>query len=529
MKNKNQWKLISLFTLLTCLGSFGFVFGGYLLSYVLQSSIDQKAKQTFIFISFSSSLFLTGAVFKYLASLVKSVILKNFNNDLRKKILINISNFTNDELASYKNGEMVSWLTNDVNQIELKSYENFLSIISESMNLCLAFIALFMIHWIILLFCIFLSVIMWLVPKLIQNKLQKTYLGVSTKQEEFTKKAENIISGYEEFNLNNANPRFVDLVAKSGENLEKYKIKNRFKESILYFVLTMLTIFFQFSIILMTVLLSMNKIVLISAVLSVTQLSGTFFASLQSFVNNFFVLKSNNVLLKKFDINQDIACKNSNKNDDFKFESINCSNLSYKIEGKTILNNLNLDINKNDKMLLIGPSGSGKTTLFNILLKKKQKYEGNIYLNKNIEFDLVSKKSLYSNFDFVGQQPILFNATLKENLTLFDNTIEDKIILDALAKTNMINWFEKNGSNINMLLNSEYKNISAGELQRLSLARALIRNKEVLLLDEITANLDKNNKEIIENIILSLDKTVLLISHSISEIEKKQKFKTINF
>lgn len=210
---------------------------------------------------------------------------------------------------------------------------------------------------------------------------------------------------------------------------------------------------------------------------------------------------------------------------DFK-NNINIKNINIKIEKRYLIKNLNFDIKKNSKTLIIGPSGSGKSSLINFLLGIKQFNiaRGKILIdNKKISNSVRKWKSLFS---YVPQDTVLINSTILENVAFgVDkdniNIFKVKLILKQLK----LDSFIKNMNNKEKFcIKDNGENISGGERQRLGIARALYFDRPILILDEPTASLDKINSLNVIKSIMQINKTVLVISH---DLTIKNQFKNI--
>lgn len=192
-------------------------------------------------------------------------------------------------------------------------------------------------------------------------------------------------------------------------------------------------------------------------------------------------------------------------------------------ENKAILQDISLSFEKGKKYLIKGPSGTGKTTLINLLLKYYKPTDGIISID---DMDIQEITTMYDIATVVRQDNFLFNDTLRNNLTLYQD-ISDEKLLEALEKVQLGKFANTEG--LNMVVGNDGNLFSGGERKRICIARALLTNKEVLILDEPLANLDKENIEKLEERILDLKNyTIIMITHIISE-EAEMKFdKVIN-
>ncbi|MDU7537410.1 MAG: ABC transporter ATP-binding protein, partial [Peptostreptococcaceae bacterium] len=192
-------------------------------------------------------------------------------------------------------------------------------------------------------------------------------------------------------------------------------------------------------------------------------------------------------------------------------------------ENKAILQDISLSFEKGKKYLIKGPSGTGKTTLINLLLKYYKPTDGIISID---DMDIQEITTMYDIATVVRQDNFLFNDTLRNNLTLYQD-ISDEKLLEALEKVQLGKFANIEG--LNMVVGNGGNLFSGGERKRICIARALLTNKEVLILDEPLANLDTENIEKLEERILDLKNyTIIMITHIISE-EAEMKFdKVIN-
>ncbi len=189
------------------------------------------------------------------------------------------------------------------------------------------------------------------------------------------------------------------------------------------------------------------------------------------------------------------------------FESLEVKNLAFSYGEDSVLKDINLKINKGDKVLIKGVSGEGKSTLLKIITGLYKTCEGEVNLiidGKKINPSIV--KGVYS---YSSQDNMLFFGTIKENVTFNKNyTNEEVLSALSLAKVD----FLSNG--LNEVVEENGSNFSLGQGQRISLARAFIRSAPILILDEATSSLDDiTESEIIKNIASNKDLTVIFVSH----------------
>lgn len=198
-------------------------------------------------------------------------------------------------------------------------------------------------------------------------------------------------------------------------------------------------------------------------------------------------------------------------------ESITFENVSFRYGyGTNILTNINFTIQKGSKVAFVGTSGSGKTTLAKLLVGFHEPTNGNIKID-NINFNQLSKRTLRQFITYLPQQPYIFHGTILDNLLLgAPNNITQEEIKKAIELVELSTDISHMPMQLQTELTSDCTTISGGQRQRIALARALLSNTPILILDESTSSLDVlTEKKIIDNL-LSLDKTILFIAHRLT-------------
>lgn len=198
---------------------------------------------------------------------------------------------------------------------------------------------------------------------------------------------------------------------------------------------------------------------------------------------------------------------------------ISFQDIKFGYENKYIFDNFNLKIDANTFTVIVGKNGAGKSTLFSLLTKVITPESGNIYLD-NMALSELTEESIRSNISLVTQQPYLFHFSIKENFNLIDDDFEH--IKKVCKEVGIDKKIESLKQGYDTKLMEDGINLSGGEKQKIAIARALLSKTKVLLLDEITNNLDKEStSSIIELITRIKDKyTIVMITHNL-EIMKK--------
>ncbi len=189
-------------------------------------------------------------------------------------------------------------------------------------------------------------------------------------------------------------------------------------------------------------------------------------------------------------------------------------------QDKNILEDISLEIDSGSKIALIGASGSGKTTLAQVLSGFYEKQSGTLSYNA-ISIEDLDKSSLRERIFLVLQMPILFNSTLRFNITMGDESITDGQIYEALQIAQLGKMVEKMENKLDTIVGRHGIRLSGGERQRLSVARMIIANPSVVIFDESTSALDVHTEAKLFAALMPLleEKTVITIAHRLSTVK----------
>ncbi|MGW7931655.1 peptidase domain-containing ABC transporter [Staphylococcus xylosus] len=214
-----------------------------------------------------------------------------------------------------------------------------------------------------------------------------------------------------------------------------------------------------------------------------------------------------------------------NKPNEFKISfknKIEIKNLSFQYNYQEMtLKNINITIPKNKKIAIIGESGSGKSTIAKLLDNFHNSYKGEITID-NTSIQKISKDSLRNLISFVTQENFIFGATIKENLIIgLNRNIDDEEVYKACKIACAFEFIDSLPQKIDTQLHNGGANLSGGQLQRLAIARAILKDSDLLLLDEATSSLDASTeKEIMYNIeSYCRNKTIVLITHKLNAVK----------
>ncbi|WP_295148476.1 ABC transporter ATP-binding protein [uncultured Peptoniphilus sp.] len=201
-------------------------------------------------------------------------------------------------------------------------------------------------------------------------------------------------------------------------------------------------------------------------------------------------------------------------------EDIEFDEVYFSYDKKTpVINNLNLHVEKNKTVAIVGSTGAGKTTIVNLLMRFYDIDKGSININ-GVNIKDVSRKNLRSLFGMVLQDSWLFRGTIYDNILYGRQDATREEVIDAAKKAYCHSFIEKLPKGYDTVLNEEASNISRGQRQLLTIARALLSDPEILILDEATSSVDTRTEALIQKAMKNLlkERTNFVIAHRLSTI-----------
>ena len=236
-----------------------------------------------------------------------------------------------------------------------------------------------------------------------------------------------------------------------------------------------------------------------------------------------------NPIFKNYNIKKILPFKKKNLNA-ISFSKLSFQNIKFEyVKKKKLFNEFNLTIKKNEKIAIVGKSGSGKTTLLNLIIGFLKPMSGKVYLNNKI----LSSKDIFDWQQIIAYMPqktCLTDDTVLNNIRLDSKIkIDHKKLFKCLKDSELIKDIKSNNISLQKKVGEDGINLSEGQRQRLSLARALYHDRQVLILDEATSSLDKDNERKILNTISKLkEKTIIIVTHNLKNLKMFDKIISIN-
>lgn len=200
---------------------------------------------------------------------------------------------------------------------------------------------------------------------------------------------------------------------------------------------------------------------------------------------------------------------------DIRFSDVHFNYPGYE---KKVLNGLSFTVKKGETIAIIGSSGAGKSTILDLLPRFYDITEGSILIDgvKTVDMDLVSLRSL---FGIVAQETMLFNISVRDNISYGTNSTEEELIM-AVKSANALEFIQKLPEGFDTIIGERGVTLSGGQRQRIAIARALLRNPQILIFDEATSALDTESEKLVQEAIdnLTENRTAFIVAHRLSTV-----------
>lgn len=259
----------------------------------------------------------------------------------------------------------------------------------------------------------------------------------------------------------------------------------------------------------------------VNIMLMMDMFSFVMFSQIEPLSNAIHVIEVVNKTLDKLEkIEKADIIDKGGQNIELKRHDIKFSDVCFSYDKKQILNNISFYIPEGSTTAIVGPSGSGKTTICNLIARFYDVNSGVITVgDKNIKD--ITCDSLLKNISMVFQKVYLFNDTIKNNILFGNPNASDNEVINAAIKAHCHEFISKLPNGYDTIIGDGGATLSGGEKQRISIARAILKDSPIIILDEATASVDPENEHLIQNAISSLTKgkTVIVIAHRLATIQ----------
>ena len=523
-KNKVVVGITLILNIATAVGA---VFLAKLLQSVIDAAIGGSMSSFQRILAVSIVYIILLCIISYLYSLCSKVLIKNVIKILRERAFTGILNRNVQDFTKVNSADYISALTNDIKLIEENLIIPALQVVQYGVMFIVTLILLFQISPLITLCLIGSLILMFIIPAFIGSSMQKRQGELSKQLSVITSKLKDFFSGYEvikSFQIDHYIKR--EFVNENNKTVTaKYKADKLFalNEGIsqLCAYITQLSGLFIGAYFLIKGSMSAGTLV------ALIQLSGTFVSPVMMIMENIPKIKSIMPIMKRIEelSNYTDTSFTGTLKPTF-YSSIIAKDLSFAYgESRQVLRGIDLTIAKGNKYAVVGKSGCGKSTLVKVLMGSYSTYNGSITFDGTSLLEL-DNQEVHNMASIIHQDIYMFDDSVLQNIYLYQDFL-NKDFEEALNISGVSKFLNDMPEGVLQKVGENGSNLSGGQRQRVAVARALIRRKPILILDEGTSAIDTQTAYEIENSLLAIDDlTLITITHNL-QVELLEKYDQI--
>ena len=501
------------------------------ITFALENSISLFETKFVFYLSFAGILIFLVLVFEFCFEFLNSLFVEKVTKEIKDDIFSKLNKVPISYIDSNYYGDLVSRVINDSDNINVALISGFRQFYQGVIQIIVTFVVMFVLNWILGLVVVVLTPFGFMITYLLAHKTNKYFKGQAKIVGEMGAISLEDINNIDLIKSFNYEENAYEAFKTQNDALYKVGQKAQFSGSLTNPITRLVNnstyaIVGMVAAILCALSFKDNNMILgasctVGAILTFIQFSNQFakpFNEISSCVpeiqTGFSSLKRiNNVLNESNDVNDG----KEKINEVIKKIEFNHVDFGYSKE-KLVIKDFNIEVKEGQKIAIVGPTGCGKTTIINLLLRFYDPSQGSISFD-NLNTKDILKESLRSSFGMVLQDTWIFSGTVRENIIYGKKDASEEEIIEATKKANCYDFIMRLPNGFDTYID-DYSGLSVGQKQLISIARVMLVNPKIMILDEATSNIDTRTEMKISaafNILME-GKTSFVIAHRLSTI-----------
>lgn len=476
------------------------------------------------------TLYAVSAIFSYIQGFIMTGVSQSISYNMRKELSEKMDRMPLKYFDTKTHGEVLSRVTNDIDTIAQSLNQSMSQIITSIATVVGIFIMMLSISWEMTLLAVMVlpisAVLMVQITKRSQKyfKQQQAYLG------DVNGHIEEMYGGHDVVKAFNGEEASIEEFAVHNGNLYKSAWKSQFLSSMMHPITNFVGNLGYVGVCLLGGWLASQGTIAIGDIQAFIQYVRSFNQPIGQVAQIMNVLQSTAAAAERVfeflaeeemtpDTPNPVAVVDQNGESTIK-GSVTFANVHFGyFEDKIIINDFNMHIHSGQKVAIVGPTGAGKTTIVKLLMRFYELNSGSIMIDGH-DIKEYTRKDLRSLFGMVLQDAWLFNGTIKENLKYGKQDATDEEVIEAAKVANVDHFIRTLDHGYDTVINEESNNVSQGQKQLLTIARAFLTDPKILILDEATSSVDTRTEVLIQEGMdrLMEGRTSFVIAHRLSTI-----------
>lgn len=492
------------------------------LKHVPEATVDFNYILNILFIL--AGLYIISAIFMYIQQYIMAGVAQQTVYDMRRDVNLKLSRLPLKFFDSRTHGDILSRVSNDIDNIATTLQQSLTQLITAVVTLLGILIMMLTISpWLTLIFLAVLP-LSALVTKAVASRSQKFFAGQQTVLGELNGHVEEMYTGHQ---IIKAFGREEGSIARFNQiNEELYEVgwKAQFMSGI---IVPLLSLINNIGYVLVSVvggIFVINRTITIGDVQAFIQYSRQFTQPIVQTANIVNIIQSTIASAERvfeiLDETEEVADSDDAQHIDFPRGNVNLQNVKFRYqENVPLIEDLSIEVKAGQTVAVVGPTGAGKTTLVNLLMRFYEIDGGKITVD-GVDIRDIKRTALRSIFGMVLQDTWLFNGSIRDNIAYGREGASEAEIIRAAKTAHADHFIRTLPEGYNTILNEEASNISQGQKQLLTIARAILADPAILILDEATSSVDSRTEVYIQKAMIALMKkrTSFVIAHRLSTI-----------
>ncbi|WP_406534764.1 ABC transporter ATP-binding protein [Methanobrevibacter sp.] len=477
-------------------------------------------------------LYVVSAVFSYLQSYLLLDITTDISYNLRKDLIEKITHLAMADLDKNTRGDILSRITNDVDSLQSGIVQTFNQLLTGVVTIVGVTVMMLSINiWLTLTTIVLVPIAFFIIMKITKFS-QDYYLKQLEYRGRLNGQIEESFTGHEIIRSFNQEEESMSIFEEENENWYEQEWKSKFFSSLsgpfVHFISNL-----QYVIIsVLGAVLVLQNAISVGDILAFIQYSKNFTTPIEQITRIMNMIQTamaaSERIFEFLEINvEENPSEEQIKeiNEEISFENVN---FGYN-EDELIIKNLSFKVKKGEKIAIVGETGAGKTTIVKLLMRFYDLNSGEIKID-GVNINKYDKHSVRSLVGMVLQDTWLFNDTIFNNIRYGKLDASDEEVIAASKEAHADNFIMQSPEGYQMMLNEDADNISHGQKQLLTIARTILSNKQILILDEATSSVDTRTEKLIQKAMdrLMKDRTSFIIAHRLSTVRDADKIIVID-
>ena len=472
-------------------------------------------------------LYIVSSVFSYLQTWFLIDISTDISFNLRTRLMDKITHLSMEDVGENKRGDILSRITNDIDSLQTGITQSFIQLMTAVITIVGVLIMMMYINVWMTLASVILIPISFIVIRFITKHSQSYFLKQLAYKGSLNSQIEETFTGHDIIRTFNQEEDEMEKFEEDNENWFTHEWKSQFFSSLNGPLMNFISNLAYVIIAVLGAIFVIQRAIAVGDILAFFQYIKNFTQPIQQITRVMNLVQTamaaSERIFEFLEID-DEPNPSDVKIDAFE-EGIEFDNVSFGYnEGETIINDLSFKVKKGDKIAIIGETGAGKTTIVKLLMRFYDVDSGEIKID-GVNINEYDKHSLRSLMGMVLQDSWLFSDTIANNIRYGNLNATDEEVIDAAKQVHADDFIRQLPDGYETVLNEDSDNISHGQKQLLTIARTILADNEILILDEATSSVDTRTEKLIQEAMDKLmeNRTSFIIAHRLSTIKNADK------